>query len=196
MAVVDMSLKELRKYKGINPRPEDFDAYWDNAISEMKSVEPKVEIARSEFQTSFADCFDMYFTGVGGARIYAKLLKPKNIKRKCPALLEFHGYSGSSGDWFNKLPYVAESFIVASMDCRGQGGRSEERGGVKGNTLHGHIIRGLNDKPENLLFRRIFLDTAQLASIVMNMDDVDETRVAAMGGSQGGALTTACGALG
>ncbi|MDD5457793.1 MAG: acetylxylan esterase [Phycisphaerae bacterium] len=195
MAVVDMPLAELQQYKGINPRPDDFDQYWDKAICEMKAVEPNVEITRSEFQVSFADCFDMYFTGVRGARIYAKLLKPKDIKRKCPALLEFHGYSGSSGDWFSKLPYVAEGFIVASLDCRGQGGSSEDSGGVKGNTLHGHIIRGLNDKPENLLFRQIFLDTAQLASIVMGMDEVDETKVAATGGSQGGALTTACGAL-
>jgi len=32
---------------------------------------------------------------------------------------------------------------MAAMDCRGQGGSSEDSGGVKGNTLCGHIIRGL-----------------------------------------------------
>ena len=46
-----------------------------------------------------------------------------------------------------------------------------------------------------MLFRQIFLDTAQLAKIVMDMPDVDENRVGALGGSQGGALTLACSAL-
>jgi|GEM_PF-2913200 len=34
-------------------------------------------------------------------------------------------------------------WLMAAMDCRGQGGSSEDSGGVKGNTLCGHIIRGL-----------------------------------------------------
>jgi cephalosporin-C deacetylase len=85
------------------------------------------------------------------------------------------------------------------LDCRGQAGLSEDNGGVIGNTLHGHIIRGLDDAlkgaPEKLLFRQIFLDTAQLAKIVMEMPDVDAERVGATGESQGGALTVACTAL-
>ena len=65
-------------------------------------------------------------------------------------------------------------------------------GGVKGWTLNGHIVRGLDDDPKNLLYRAIFLDTAQLAKIVMEMPEVDPTRVGATGGSQGGGLTLAC----
>ena len=80
-----------------------------------------------------------------------------------------------------------------------QAGLSEDRGSVTGNTLHGHIIRGLDDalrgSPEKLLFRQVFLDTAQLARIVMEMPEVDENRVGVMGGSQGGALTIACAAF-
>lgn len=46
-----------------------------------------------------------------------------------------------------------------------------------------------------MLFKNIFLDTAILARIVMNMECVDEKRVFATGGSQGGALALACAAL-
>ena len=84
---------------------------------------------------------------------------------------------------------------MAALDCRGQGGRSEDLGVIKGTTLRGHIIRGLADSPENLLFRSIFLDTAELARIVMGMPEVDPARVGAFGGSQGGGLTLACAAL-
>jgi cephalosporin-C deacetylase len=137
----------------------------------------------------------MYFTGTGGARVYAKLLRPKHASEPHPAVLMFHGYSGSSGDWSDKLGYVARGYTVAALDCRGQGGRSEDVGGVPGWTLRGHIVRGLDGNPDDLLFRHIFLDTALLARIVMGMEDVDETRVGATGGSQGGGLTLACVAL-
>jgi cephalosporin-C deacetylase len=191
----DMPLEELRDYQGLNPRPADFDAFWDQGLAEMHATDPQVELRPAEFQTSFAECFHLTFSGVGGARIHAKLLRPRQAPGPHPALLMFHGYSMNSGDWVDKLGYVAAGFTVAAMDSRGQGGLSQDTGGVTGGTLHGHIIRGLDDEPQKLLFRQIFLDTAELARIVMGMPEVDEMRVGAFGGSQGGGLTLACAAL-
>lgn len=196
MPMIDMPVKELEKYTGTNPKPVDFDEYWDKAIAEMKSVDPEISLEKADFQCPEAECYDMYFTGVNGARVYAKHLRPKNIDGKIPAVLLFHGYAGCSGEWYDKLSYVQAGFAVFAMDTRGQGGKSEDVGGVIGNTYKGHIIRGLdNDDPNKLLFRDIFLDTAELANIAMDMDFIDETKVYAHGGSQGGALTVACGAL-
>ena len=196
MPILDMPLKKLKAYKGMNPKPKDFEAYWQKALKEMRAVDPDLKMVLNKtIRVSYADCFDLYWTGVGGARIHAKLLRPKKISGLSPAILAFHGYSMSSGDWSDKLAYVAEGFTVASMDCRGQGGYSEEAGGVKGTTLRGHIIRGLDDKPESLLFRQVYLDTAQLAQIVMGLPSVDKNRIGAMGASQGGGLTLACAAL-
>jgi cephalosporin-C deacetylase len=191
----DMPYEDLLVYEGTNPRPDDFDTYWESALTEMRAVAPQVELVPAEFQTDYAECYHLYFTGVGGARVYAKLLRPKGITQPGPAILMFHGYSMHSGDWLDKLPYVAAGITVAALDCRGQGGRSEDPGGVQGWTLNGHIVRGLDNDPKNLLYRAIFLDTAQLANIVMGMPQVDETRVGATGGSQGGGLTLACAAL-
>jgi cephalosporin-C deacetylase len=191
----DMPYEQLLTYQGSNPLPDDFDAYWERALEEMRAVDPQVELVPATFQVPFAECLDMYFTGVGGARIHAKLVRPKAASRPHPAVLMFHGYSGSAGEWFDKLPYAALGYTVAALDCRGQGGESEDRGGTLGWTLQGHIVRGLSDSPDKLLFRQIFLDTAELARIVMDMPDVDPDRVGATGGSQGGGLTLACAAL-
>jgi len=193
--LIDMPLEELRTYEGINPRPADFGAFWDRAVEEMQQTDAALELVPSEFQVPFAECFHLHFTGVRGARVHAKYLRPKNAPRPHPAVCQFHGYSGSSGEWHDKLAFVALGFSVAALDARGQGGRSQDPGGVTGNTLRGHIIRGLDDTPDNLLFRQIFLDTAQLAGIVMGLPEVDGDRVGAMGGSQGGGLTLACAAL-
>lgn len=191
----DLPLEQLQTYQGTNPQPADFDEFWDRSLEEMRALDPQIEMKPADFRAPYAECFDLYFTGVGGSRVHAQLLQPKNSPAPHPALVMFHGYSGHAGDWSDKLGYVAAGYTVVALDCRGQGGLSEDRGSVVGNTLHGHIVRGLDDAPENMLFRNIFLDTARLARIVMDMPGVDGDRVGATGGSQGGALTVVCAAL-
>jgi cephalosporin-C deacetylase-like acetyl esterase len=83
----DMPLEELQTYQGTNPVPRDFDGFWDAGLADMRAVDPQVELTPAEFRTSFADCSHMYFTGVGGARIHAKLLRPRNISQTHPAVL-------------------------------------------------------------------------------------------------------------
>ncbi|HEY3196160.1 MAG TPA: acetylxylan esterase [Candidatus Dormibacteraeota bacterium] len=194
MAVFEMPLDQLRLYSGRNPKPDDFDAYWDRAIHELDSTEPRVELVAHTNPARFAECFDLWFTGVGGARIHAQYVRPRDAGPH-PAVLQFHGYSMNAGDWFDKLAWAAQGVAVAAMDVRGQGGLSQDVGGVSGTTLRGQIVRGLSDHPDKLLFRQIFLDTAQLARVVMSFPEVDGRRLSAMGGSQGGGLTLACAAL-
>lgn len=195
MGVFDLSVDQLRQYQGTNPKPQDFDEFWDRSVLEMKSIDPELELKKSEFHTDFADCYDLYFTGMDRARIHAKYIKPRDRLEPHPAVLMFHGYTGNAGTWIDKLGYAANGFSVFAMDCRGQGGWSQDPGGVHGTTYRGQIIRGLDDGPEHLLFRKIFLDTAELAGIAMTMPEVDEERVGVFGQSQGGGLTIACAAL-
>ncbi|HEY3499181.1 MAG TPA: acetylxylan esterase [Polyangiaceae bacterium] len=195
MAFIDMPLAELERYTGRNPRPEDFDAYWARALAELDRTDLQVELVPAKLQTAFAECFHLYFRGVRGARVHAKYLRPRGRSGRGPALLEFHGYSSHSGDFANKLAWVAAGFSVVALDCRGQGGLSEDLGGTRGTTHAGHIVRGLQDDADALLFRQIFLDTAALARIVASFPDVDPERLGARGASQGGALTLVCAAL-
>lgn len=196
MPIVDMPLQELQKYKGVNACPADLDAYWDRSVKEMEALGTDYELIPADFQVPGSECFDLWFTGMGGARIHAKFARPAKIEGKLPAVVMFHGYSGDAGSFRDKVAYSGAGYVVAAMDCRGQGGLSEDIIPVKGNTLNGQIIRGLeDDSPDKLYFRNVFLDAAQLARIVMALPYVDETRVAATGGSQGGGLTLACAAL-
>ena len=209
MPQIDLPLKELRKYRGMNPCPPDFDRFWDAAVEEVYSIDPEPEFTPSDFSTDYARCFDLTFTGVGNVRIHVRYLKPlaapgegskpdsspESSPDSSPAVLQFHGYTINAGDWFDKLPFAAAGFHVFAMDCRGQGGRSEASPGLLDSTLRGHIIKGLEDGPEHLSYRHIFLDTVQLSRVAAATEGVDAGRMGAMGGSQGGALTLACGAL-
>ena len=195
MPTIDMSLDKLRVYQGRTPRPADFDEFWDKSLAEMNAIDPEPKFEPADFPCPIADCYHLTFKSTKGATIYAKFLKPKNISGKAPALLHFHGLSGASSAWKSLASYLTQGFVVASMDCRGQGGRSEDVGGVAGTTYTTPFTRGLDGDPNGLYYRDVFLDTAMLARIVMGLDYVDETRVAATGGSQGGGLTIACSAL-
>jgi cephalosporin-C deacetylase len=197
MPAFDLPLAELKTYQGSSPLPDDFDAYWDEALDELEGHDPQLKLEENHtVNVPSAECFDLWFTGVGGARIYAKYVRPREAAEPVPAVLRFHGYSASSSDWTDQLAYPATGMAVAMMDCRGQGGRSVDVGGVQGTTLRGHIVRGLGDPDTSrLMYRSIYLDTVLLARIVMGFREVDETRVGATGRSQGGALTLACAAL-
>ena len=194
MPALDMPLEQLKNYMGSSPLPKDFDNYWDKALKECNNLEYSLEPA--EFSAPGVRCQYLYFTGVGGAKVCCKFLYPENVTGKIPGIAMFHGYSMDSGGWFEKLPYAYAGYAVLAMDVRGQMGGSEDNHQVHGNTLRGHIIRGLSTgDPEKLFFRNVFLDTAQVAKILMSMDFVDENRIGATGASQGGALALVCAAL-
>ena len=39
MPMLDMPLAELREYRGISPRPGDFDEYWTRALRELDQTD-------------------------------------------------------------------------------------------------------------------------------------------------------------
>lgn len=195
MPVVDMPLEKLKTYEGINPRPDDFDEFWDKSLEEMRAIDPCPVFTPKNIAASCAYVFDLTFTSTKNAKIHAILARPKNIEGKIPAVIRFHGLSSYCGEVTTVLlPYVLNGFCAVALDCRGQGGTSEDIGG-HGNTYSSPFSRGLDGAPEDMLCRDLFLDTAMLARIVMGLDYVDETRIGVWGESQGGALTVACAAL-
>ena len=195
MPLIDMPIQQLEAYEGTNPRPSDFDEFWDGALKQMRAQDPAIELVPHPTNSRFAECFDLFFTGMGGARIHAKYVRPRDLSQSGPALVQFHGYGGNCGDWNDKFSYVAQGFSVLALDVRGQAGFSEDTGGFPGRTMSGHFIRGFSGGPSRMLFTHVFLDCAQLAGIAMGLPGIDPKRVYATGGSQGGALTVACAAL-
>ena len=195
MPTIDMPLADLRQYNGINPRPADFDEFWDKSLSELAAIDPKPEFVPHDYKSKIADLFDLWFTSTKGAKIHAKVAIPKNKPGKIPALLMFHGLAGDCGTYRSLLSWASQGVVVASMDTRGQGGLSEDVGTPSVATCTTPFVRGLDGAPEGLLCRDLFLDTAMLARVIADLDFVDETRMGATGGSQGGALTVACAAL-
>lgn len=193
--IANISEKELLEYDGISCLPDDFDEYWKRALDEMNAVDPELDIKKADLNFKNVECFEIYFTGVRGGRIYCHYMRPVNAK-KCPIIFKAHGYSGHMPYWTDMLIAASQGFCTMYMDCRGQGGKSTDTTVAAGNTLRGHIIRGVdNDSPDDLYYRQVFLDMAQMVKIAEGFDEVDKERMYTMGGSQGGALALVCAAL-
>jgi cephalosporin-C deacetylase len=87
---------------------------------------------------------------------------------------------------------AAQGIAVLSMDCRGQLGESD----AIGSRSHGPgwLTRGL-ESPEQHYYRTVYADAVRAAEVICSFSEVDTSRVAFTGGSQGGGLTLATAAL-
>ena len=109
----------------------------------MNLLDTKAEFRKVNYPSKIADMYDLYFTGTKGAKVYAKFVVRKNIEGKVPAVLMFHGLSGASDDWTDLLVYASQGYVAAFMDVRGQGGLSQDVGGVAGTTNSAPFTRGI-----------------------------------------------------
>ncbi|NLB80078.1 MAG: acetylxylan esterase [Clostridiaceae bacterium] len=189
-----MPLEQLKEYMGVSPKADDFDAFWDDAVATIPEHGADYILEKSEFQVAGVTCYHLYFRAEDGSRVHALFSRPEKIEGASPAIIKFHGYSGASGGFHEIITYSLLGYTVLYLDCRGQGGISEDLAQTKGSTYFGLIIRGLEEGPHKLYFKKVFLDTVRCARILLNMEGVSHC-VGVVGGSQGGALALACAAL-
>lgn len=190
-----MSWNKWEDYKGSSEKPLDFDEWWDNNLEELAQLPLDYELIPADIPSNVANCYHLFFTGVGGSKIHCQFVTPKKLDKNHKGMLMFHGYHTNVGDFQDKIGWAAEGFIVLALDARGQGGLSENHTQTNGGSLKGLIIRGIEEGKENLYYRNVFLDTAQAAHILKSFTYVDASRIYAQGASQGGALTIACAGL-
>ncbi|WBQ05217.1 acetylxylan esterase [Kribbella sp. CA-293567] len=194
MLSFEMSSEELLSYQGTNPRPADFDQFWEKGLAELAGTDPATEfVEATDFPLPFARTEHLYFTGTGGYRVHAKVIRPHNAEG--PAVLMFHGYGGEQPQWIDLLPYAARGFTVAALDVRQQVGFRTGSQQSNSFSLRNHLVEGLDGGPEELLYRHVFLDTRRLADIIGALPGVDAGRIGTTGWSQGGGLSLVCAAL-
>ena len=195
-------VSELRACRGLTPVPADFDAFWAERMAEADAQDPgwRTEPARVPDRPG-CTYRDLWFRGMGGARLHARLLVPEGALRALdegagvPLVLQFHGYPGATRSWFELSSLVGLGCAVLAMDNPGQGGPSEDVGGYLGTTVAGHLVAGLDGGPRNLYYVRLYQDVRILCRVARELPGVDAGRVLVNGASQGGGMGLACCAL-
>jgi cephalosporin-C deacetylase len=198
MALFDLPLDELRTYRSASAEPEDFDSFWAKTLQEARDHDLAARFEPVDTALKTVTVHDVTFAGFGGHPIKGWLTVPAWANSPLPTVVEFIGYGGGRGLPHTHLLWASAGFAHFVMDTRGQasgwgGGDTPDPVG-SAPAFPGFMTRGIED-PETYYYRRLFTDAVRAVEAARSHPLVDAARVAALGGSQGGGITIAVGAL-
>ncbi len=199
MAIFDLPLEALEAYRPERNEPEDFDAFWQGTLEEARQhpLNPVFEPVDTGFK--LVDAWDVTFSGYGGQRIKGWYLRPAGVTTPLPCVVEYIGYGGGRGYPVEWISWPVIGYAILVMDTRGQG-TSWRKGDTPdipdGANPHypGFMTQGIV-APQSYYYRRVFTDAVRAIETARIRDDVDGSRIAVTGGSQGGGITIAAAAL-
>jgi cephalosporin-C deacetylase len=167
-------------------KPADFDAFWNNAKQELATVVPNFKVIPklgilddTKFDVSLVE-----MQSLGNVLIRGWYVTPKG-KKNIPAVLHVQGYAtvmeanGGSDD-----------FAQLYLNIRGHG---NSRDNINPG-FPGFLISGIEAK-EKYIYRGAYMDCLRAVDFLCSRAEIDTTRIAVQGGSQGGALSFATAAL-
>ena len=166
-------------------RQPDFQAFWDQSRQELKRVDPQFEMIRQpQSGNTEIDLYEVRMRSLGNVRVAGWYEVPKKSGRY-PAVIRVPGY----GQNMRPIGRFTD-MVVFSFNVRGHGNSQQDVPGKPSN----YWIRGLDDKQE-YYYRGAYLDCLRAVDFLVSRQEVDVTRLAVMGGSQGGGLSFSTAAL-
>ena len=168
-------------------RAEDFDNYWIRARRELDAVEPQFKLIRqNKLCTETRDIFLVEMRSLGNILIRGWYMKP--VKEGVyPAILHVQGYSST------KVPqnlYQGDDMVSFALNIRGHGNSQDDVNPGFPGYLQDHV-----DDKELYIYRGAYMDCVRAVDFLFSRSEVDTSRLAVEGGSQGGALSFATAAL-
>ncbi|MCU0454684.1 MAG: acetylxylan esterase [Bacteroidales bacterium] len=180
---------EPEKIKPTVTDPADFDAFWNEAISEARklSLDPIITLM-PERCTSDVNVYHIRFQNNSfGSRIYGILAVPKR-PGKYPAILKVPGagirpYAGDTR-------LASMGFITLEIGIHGIPVNLDAQvyANLNAGALAGYNAIRMNDKNSHY-YKRVYVGCVRAVDFIFTLPEFDGTNVAVTGGSQGGALT-------
>ena len=191
----DMDNKRYDFALGVRPealdspldRADDFEDYWERARRELDAVAPQFKLTRQdEYCTDTREVYLLEMRSLGNILVRGWYMRP--VKEGVyPAMLHVQGYSSG------KVPgnlYQGDDMVSLALNVRGHGNsRDHVDPGFPGYILY-HV-----DDRETYIYRGAYMDCIRAVDFLYSRPEVDTSRVAVEGGSQGGALSFATAAL-
>ncbi|SDD53935.1 cephalosporin-C deacetylase [Sanguibacter gelidistatuariae] len=198
MPFYDLDDEALRSYRPTVQEPDDFDDFWGRTLAEARTVAPEISVKPVDAGLDLVETFDVTFAGFGGHPIKAWLVLPRG-GHDLPGVVTYVGYGGGRGLVHEHLGWAAAGFANLVMDTRGQGSTWGNGGDTpdpvgNGPASPGYMTRGVLD-PEGYYYRRVITDAVRAVDLLRALPQVDPTRVAVSGISQGGGLALAVAGL-
>lgn len=169
-----------------DPQP-DFMEFWQRAKAELKTVDPQFKMIKIDsLCTDKHNIYLVEMRSLGNALIrgwYQVPVKPGRY----PAVMQVQGYSST----------IVPSYVNYGEDLIGFGINIRGHGNSKDDVnpgFPGYLQYNLEDK-EKYVYRGAYMDCVRGVDFLCSRPEVDASRIAVEGASQGGALTFATAAL-
>jgi len=205
MAFFDLPLNELKTYLPAREEPADFDSFWKSTLEEARTFPLNAKFERMDYGLVAQETYDVTYSGFGGQPVKGWLILPTpragaNGRSPLPCVVEFIGYGGGRGFATDWLLWSSAGYAHFIMDTRGQGstwsaGDTPDLYADGGNAHYpGSMTKGILD-PKHYYYRRVFVDAVRAIEAARSYSDVDTSRIAVTGGSQGGGISIAAAGL-
>ncbi len=200
MSYFDLPLDELRTYSPQREEPTDFDSFWKDTLSDARKFPLELQLKEMDFGLKLIESYDVTFNGYAGQPIKGWLLLPKSRNEKLPCIVEYIGYGGGRSFPTEWLLYASAGYAHFVMDTRGQGssslsGDTPDRDEIGGYPQYsGFMTKGILN-PLTYYYRRLMTDAVRVVEAASQLPEVDPTRIAVTGKSQGGGLSLAAAGL-
>ncbi len=165
--------------------PADFDTFWAKAKADLAKVAPNFKVFPQEhWSNDKVVTFLIEMQSLDNVKVRGCITIPKG-RKNLPALLRVQGYSS-----YMTPDTTIDDFVVFSLNIRGHGNsRDDINPGFPGFLFHGF------GSPDTYIYRGAYMDCIRAVDYICTRPEVDKTRIAVEGGSQGGALSFATAAL-
>ncbi len=194
MPIFDKPLDELVVYNPPVTKQPDFDAFWRETLSEAARYPLDAQVEEISYPALGVRIYEAHYNGWRGARIGGWYLVPEKADKPLPALVQYHGYSGSRGEVHPLLMWALQGYAVLAVDVRGQGGETTDPATYSGGHIKGWMTQGIMD-PYEYYYRGVYVDCVRALDFIATRPEVDAKHIGILGISQGGALTLAVAAL-
>ncbi len=165
-------------------RRDDFDEYWQKAREELAAIEPSFQLKKVDsLCTETANVYLVTMKSHGNINIHGWYTRP-NDGKKHPGLLEVPFYGGALP------PRISDYFCVFSLHTRGHGMSANEI-----NPGFPEYYQYKVEDKDNYIYRGAYMDCIRAVDFLYSRNEVDTSKIAVYGVSQGGTLTFATAAL-
>ncbi len=171
--------------KTISHIPSDLDSFWLRTLADLAAVPMQSNLKiLPKLSTESLDVYLVEMHSLDNVLIRGYYAQPKN-KTNLPVIIHYQGYS-SVMETFGLRSDVAQFFL----NIRGHGNSKDD----VNPGFPGYFLSGIAD-PEKYIYRGAYSDAVRAIDFVLQRSEIDTSRIAVMGGSQGGALSLATAAL-